>query len=229
MTIEGDVMKIGITGDTHGDKDFKQIYEAKKQGYTHIIITGDFGYIWDNSFKEQKRLNHIDKIGIKILFIDGNHENHPLINSYPTVDIFNGKAHKITENITHLIRGEIYTINNKKIFTFGGADSIDRIFRKEGKTWWPEEMPTKKEMDYGIYNLEKHNYEIDYIITHTIYTKGLLFTKGFPVTNSLVRYFDFIKNNTNFKHWYFGHMHVDITNDKLNTTCLYKKIIKINI
>ena len=44
-------MKIGITGDDHGDRDFRQIYNAKKLGITHLIVCGDFGHIWDGSYK----------------------------------------------------------------------------------------------------------------------------------------------------------------------------------
>lgn len=220
-------MKIGITGDTHGDKDFKQIYKAKKMGFTHIIIAGDFSYIWDNSFKENKRLDFLNKIGITILFVDGNHENHPLLNTYEVIDIFNGKAHKIRENIIHLTRGQIYNINNKRIFTFGGADSIDKLFRKKGKTWWAEEMPTKEEMEIGINNLKKNNYEVDYIITHTCSINGLLMVNGLPIIDQLVKYFNFINKQVSFKHWYFGHFHKDITSQKLKMTCIYNNIIEI--
>ena len=32
------------------------------------------------------------------------------------------------------------------MFTFGGADSIDKQFRKEGESWWTQEIPTEEEI-----------------------------------------------------------------------------------
>src|SRR5699024_12624046 len=36
-----------------------------------------------------------------------------------------GKVHKIRDSVIHLMRGEIFDIDNKKFFTFGGAKSHD--------------------------------------------------------------------------------------------------------
>lgn len=41
--------------------------------------------------------------------------------------------------IYHLMRGQVYNICNKSIFTFGGASSIDRNLRVDGVSWWKEE------------------------------------------------------------------------------------------
>lgn len=34
----GEKVKLGITGDTHGDLTFKRFFQARKLGYTHIIV-----------------------------------------------------------------------------------------------------------------------------------------------------------------------------------------------
>lgn len=39
----------------------------------------------------------------------------------------------------------------------GGGTSTDKVFRKEGVSWWKEEIPTKQEFDEAISNLDKHN------------------------------------------------------------------------
>lgn len=36
-----------------------------------------------------------------------------------------GKVHKIKSSIIHLMRGQVFSIAGKKIFTFGGAQSHD--------------------------------------------------------------------------------------------------------
>ena len=40
------------------------------------------------------------------------------------------------------------------------------MYRIKGLTWWPEELPSEEEMQNGIKNLEKHNWKVDYVITH---------------------------------------------------------------
>ena len=46
-----------------------------------------------------------------------------------------------------LKRGECYTIEGKTFFTFGGAYSIDRLLRKEGVSWWWQELPSPEEFN----------------------------------------------------------------------------------
>lgn len=37
------------------------------------------------------------------------------------------------------MRGEIYQINGRKIFTMGGVLSIDKEWRTPDKSWWTKE------------------------------------------------------------------------------------------
>lgn len=220
-------MLIGITGDTHGDLNFMQIYKARKLGVTHFIVCGDFGYIWDGSNKEQRRLDYLNKIGIKILFLDGNHENHVLLNEYPISEMYDGKVHKIRDNIIHLIRGEVYNIDGNKYFVFGGANSTDIEFRKEGKSWWKEEKPNNEDKQNAYKNLSKHNFEVDYILTHTCYPVALNYVGGDMRVDDVSNYLNFIRCTVKFKYWFFGHMHINYNILDFNTRCVYKDIILI--
>lgn len=222
-------MRIGITGDTHGDLKFNQIYEARRMGITDLIICGDFGYIWDGSLKEQKQINYMSKIGINIYFIDGNHENHEILNSLPVSTMFGGKVHKIRNNIVHLMRGEVYTINNKKFFAFGGANSTDKEWRVEGKSWWKEECPSEEEMQYARENLKKHDNKIDYILTHTCYPVALDYVGGDWRIDEVANFLNEIKHTVDFRHWVFGHMHINYNILKENTRCLYKEISELDL
>lgn len=220
-------MRIGITGDTHGDLNFKKIFQARRLGIDTLIITGDFGYIWNGDLTEQKRLNYLNKIGVRVLFCDGNHENFHVLNAYPTTEMYGGRVHKIRDNIIHLIRGEIYSIDNKSFFVFGGAKSTDKEWRVEGKSWWEEEMPSEAEKQYGLTNLEKHGNKVDYIITHTCYPNALLRVGGSYRIDGLSDFFNQIRVTVDYKYWYFGHMHIDFNIIDLNTKCLYRDIIEI--
>lgn len=153
-----------------------------------------------------------------------------LLALYPVVDYCGGKAHKIRDNIYHLMRGYVFTFEDKKFFAFGGARSHDvdgGIFEPEDKvgiakakksfkpfrinhvSWWKEEMPSENEMNEGIKNLEKVNYEVDFVITHCLPTQILKMRWWFMESDELTRYFDTILQNLKFSLWYAGHYHVE--------------------
>lgn len=92
------------------------------------------------------------------LFIDGNHENFDRLNKYPEIDMFGGKVGKIEEGIYHLKRGYVYEIQECKILTFGGANSIAKHTLTEGVDWWKEEKFNYNESNRAFDNLEKHNF-----------------------------------------------------------------------
>ncbi len=123
-------MSIYITGDCHADfskfstKRFPEQKELNRNDY--VIVCGDFG-IWYDNPEERYWLDWLSKKAFTILFVDGNHENFDRLNSieFPVVSFCGGKAHKIRENIYHLMRGYIFNLCGKKIFSFGGASSHD--------------------------------------------------------------------------------------------------------
>lgn len=165
------------------------------------------------------------------LFIDGNHENHPLLNSYPVEEWHGGKVHKIADNVIHLMRGQVYEIDGHTFFTMGGASSIDKAKRIEGISWWPEEMPSKEELQEGMDNLEKHDFKVDYVLTHCApeqYLKNMgmkSMKKKYDYTpNTLTNFFTYLltKWNLEFGHWYFGHYHNDESKGKFHL--LYQNI-----
>lgn len=227
---------IYITGDLHGDidihklntKKFPQQYNLTKNDY--LIVLGDFGLVWDNSKQEKYWQKWLSDKPWTTLFIDGNHECYDILDSFP-VEIWNGgKVHKVTDSIIHLMRGQIFNIDNKQFFTFGGAESHDKIYRKEGKSWWSRELPSKEEMQEGIDVLYNNDFKIDYILSHTCPSDVLPYI-GFDYgVNELERYLNHIKfrldkNQINYK-WYFGHYHKD-KEIQDNFRCVYRNIFKL--
>lgn len=223
---------IYITGDTHGPID---IHKLNKRYFDdsnltkddYLIICGDFGLVWDNSPEEKYWLDWLNEKNYTTLFIDGNHENHSLLNSYP-IEIWNGgKVHRIRDSILHLMRGQIFTLDSHTFFTMGGADSVDKDWRTPGKSWWPEEMPSNDEYEEAIQNLKLHNHQVDYIITHTAPTSIVnQLIPGIKPPNQLTDVLEAIKIGTKYKHWYFGHFHDDRDIDEKHTL-LYHNIIPL--
>lgn len=194
-----------------------------------LMICGDFGYIFKGDKDEDKFLDYIEKeADFDIVFVDGNHENFPKIYSYPIEQWNNGKVHRVRNNIRHLMRGEIYTINSKTFFVFGGGYSIDkekrldyeRIYHR--RIWWKKEFPTKQEIDNAYKNLEKYNWKVNYIITHSAPTNILPMVSEFfisslkadvDIVNSTL---EDIRQKVEFDHWYFGHYHGNKEFDKFS-------------
>ena len=234
---------IYITGDTHGT--FKRINSRNIPTWTsmtrddYLIICGDFGGVWDTTVSDEEYRNMMElaHCPFTILFVDGNHENFDRLERYPVVEFCGGKAHKIKDNIYHLMRGEYYEIDGKTFWVFGGARSHDisdgildfdeipigkeietlrlwndtkRFFRIKNISWWEREMPSKEEMDYGRKNLEKHGNKVDYIITHDAptYVASRLIRGRFEKDN-LTDFLEEIAGRTSFRGWFFGHYHKD--------------------
>jgi predicted phosphodiesterase len=181
-------MAVYITGDTHGERGrflyTDTPFEQKASEGDTLIICGDFGYIFDNSPAEREFLDVFVKKPYVTCFVDGNHENFDVLNSYPVEQCFGGDVHVIKRDeagkpkLVHLMRGQVFEIEGKKIFAFGGAYSIDKPCRAVGRSWWPEEMPNDSEYKIAIDNLKKYDFKVDYIITHTApLNKMFLLTK----------------------------------------------------
>ncbi|MDP4119236.1 MAG: metallophosphoesterase family protein [Bacillota bacterium] len=219
---------ICITGDTHIPIDIGKLstkrFPAQKvlTKEDYLIICGDFGGVWDNSNEEKYWIKWLCKKNFTTIFIDGNHENYSLLNELPVVPF----AHKINDGIYHLIRGEVFTIDNKKIFTFGGASSHDRQCRKEGINWWKEEVPSEGEYIKAIHNLDICNWKVDYIITHCIASSIQRQIDSTYDENELTDFLDMINNKLSYKKWFFGHYHLDKEVDQQHTV-IFNRIIAI--
>lgn len=227
---------IFVTGDLHGNYDISKLssknwIESKcSTRDDYLIILGDFGLIWNNTQSKDEKywLDWLNNKPYTTLFLDGNHENHVILSNYPTIKKFNGEARQIQENIFHLKRGEVYTIDNQKIFIMGGATSIDKAWRTPWISWWVDEIPTREEFHHALDNIEKHKY-VDFILSHACpesikenFLPGIKHDLNCPVE----KFLDIVKEDLNYKKWYFGHYHQDKQLDNKHI-CLYHKIIQL--
>lgn len=200
-----------VTGDVHADmKDFNSRPYGRLKKDDAVIVCGDFGILWDGSKAEQKNIRSIGKKHHGTYFIDGSHENFDLLAGYPVTPWNGGKAQVISGNLVHLMRGQVYLLGGKKVFTFGGGESPDKEMRTERQGWWREELPSQEEMDEGIRNLEQAGWEVDYIFTHdapTIFKK--LMDSDDADLNVLNVYLEGIREKLKYRKWIFGNYHIN--------------------
>lgn len=221
-----------ITGDTHGTFDLAKLKTyclTHKTDDKYILILGDCGVCFHNGLKDEIIKKALEGLPCKnILFLDGNHENFDLLNSYEVKEWNGGKVHFISDKIIHLMRGQVYEIEKKKWFVFGGGNSIDKQWRIEGRSWWRDEMPSKEEYEEGLNNLEKTGNKVDYILTHTAPYSicRQLVNHMYSGEEELQQYFDVIKDAVEFKEWYFGHWHMDRTIENFHAMFNLVKEIK---
>ncbi len=203
-----------VTGDMHGDiKRFSDPALKKLKKGDILIVCGDFGFIWDGSRKEAANIRRLQKKKYDICFIDGTHENFDALNALPVTTWEGGKVHEIAPNIRHLMRGQIFKIDNMTYFTMGGGESPDIDIRFETNSWSKDEFPSRDEMIEGANNLEALNCKVDFIITHEppVKVKSFLKLKDGEQTavNGLNSYFEELAGVCTYRRWFFGSLHLD--------------------
>lgn len=249
-----------VTGDTHGDfrrfnsTRFPLGRELTKNDY--VFILGDFGGVWDyrgENKHETYWLNWLNDKSWTTCFVDGNHENFSRLNALPVEEWNGGKVHKVRDSVIHLMRGEVFNIENKKFFTFGGASSHDihdgildpdapdfkkiyreyrrehKQFRVKNRGWWSEENPSEEEFLNACYNLDQNDWKVDYVLAHTVpdFIQSHLY--GYYVTDETSRFLtNFVQTGLDFEKFYAGHHHINHT-VFLKYNLLYEKIEEIGV
>ena len=233
-------------------KNFPEQRELTKDD--HVIICGDFGGVWnknEESKKEKALLDWLDDKNFTTLFVDGNHENFDRLYEYPEEKWHGSRVQKIRPSVIHLMRGQIFELERKKFFTFGGASSHDidggilepddPDFKKKKKqldrgwqpyrinhvSWWKQELPSEAEMEEGRRNLTKYGNQVDYIVTHCCSSSTqVLLGGGRYQSDLLTDYLEEIRPTVSFREWFFGHYH-DNQNVSAEEILIYEQVIRI--
>ena len=175
----------------------------------------------------------MDQRSFTTVFIPGNHDNYDRLMSdeFP-VRVWNkGLVKEIRPSVLMLLRGEVYEIEGKKLFSFGGGKSHDisdgildsedpewrnkekllkrsgkRLYRVKGISWWENELPLQSEMDHGLEKLEQYQWKVDYVITHCA-PSAVQRMMGINREDVLTDYLDQIRDRLDYGKWFFGHYH----------------------
>ena len=222
----------------------------------YLIILGDFGLPFfdgdrkapDSDPKKKKKkkkkkaernedyakwMKFLRKKPYTILWLDGNHDNHAFWKKQPVSKMFGGRVqiHPDAKNVIHLLRGEVYAIDGKRIFTFGGAASHDRAYREEGLNWWKEETAQQDEITYAYHNLASCRNQVDYILTHT--PPDCVMRPLLQNADKMERYvpdrtaffLDTLLPTVQYRAWLCGHLHMDTLVPERALGVLYQNVL----
>ena len=200
---------IYITGDIHGDKSrFKAARKAGIRKGDTLLVCGDFGFVWDGSREEKKLLKWIGKRRYQVLFVDGSNENHRLLAEYPEAELCSGRARAISGRLHMLLRGELYEIEGKRVFAFGGGDSLERYAQNQNDALL---LPSEEELANARRHLAEAGGEVDLIVTHDAPAKLRQFIdiENLDDLTHLQAFLEEVSRTVKFKRWYIGKYHLN--------------------
>lgn len=135
--------RVWVCGDWHGNVGWLQTVlpamHRLDRGVATILHAGDW-------WMEPDSVDYwCERVGIeRVLVTLGNHEPYdqcvPLLAAYP------GEAVRISKVVWLLPRPWRFEVFGREFLSLGGAASVDRRWRTEGKDWWPDERITDEQV-----------------------------------------------------------------------------------
>ncbi|ROO84524.1 calcineurin-like phosphoesterase family protein [Actinocorallia herbida] len=136
-----------MAGDWHGNSSWahrviRALPELLPEESPRLVLhCGDFG-VWPGGEKFLRKVDRaLAEVDGVLGFVDGNHEDFSALHAAPR---FEGKG-AVRERIWHLRRGHRWTWHGRTWLALGGAVSLDRSFRVQGRNWWADEEITRAE------------------------------------------------------------------------------------
>jgi predicted phosphodiesterase len=205
-----------IHGDFHCIEKFCHKNKDKKK--INLIQIGDFGAGFDFGMSGQfiQKMDYLNNIlaeyNVTCYVLRGNHDDP---------QYFTGTYENYWCNLKLMPDYSVVEIEGKRVLMVGGAVSIDRLGRTEGKSWWPDEVFVLDEEKL------KNIKNIDLVATHTsprfcypTEFNNLVYSFAYydePLLGELTReremitrMYEILKENGNpMEMWFYGHFHAE--------------------
>ncbi|MDQ0259548.1 metallophosphoesterase [Sinomonas atrocyanea] len=155
-----------VAGDWHGDIQIARhtVRVLGRLGIKTLFHVGDLAVRWPGREKGKfdRRLEHeLASAGVQFLFADGNHDNHKELRGLP---LQADGTRRLSDHVSYIPRGTVLEVGELRIGALGGAYSVDRKWRTEGKDLWADlEEPTALEAELLI-----SRGPIDVLICHDV-------------------------------------------------------------
>ena len=152
-------------GDIHGNTlAIEQIDRvAVEQEAATVIQVGDFGARWTKQDCSVVEYFENNPVGPEWITCGGNHDNWDVWFELAKEQGFPGKV-QLAPRCFWATRNSVMVLEGKKHVFFGGAESMDKHTRVEGKSWWCRETPSYEEFTKLTQVLDTEKPEI--VVTH---------------------------------------------------------------
>ena len=221
---------IYVTGDCHGNfRRFQSDCFPEQANMTKddtVIIAGDCGGVWFGDSRDDETLDWLERLPFTLAFVCGNHENYDALERYPVAEWHGGKVHRVRPHVLHLMRGQIFELESYRFFTMGGAKSHDTNHRINHISWWRQELPSDEEYIEALQNLERYNWQVDYIITHCAPTCIALMGSRHNEADRLTDFLQDVQKRAKYHYWLFGHYHDNKAVDEKHIL-LWEQIVRV--
>lgn len=141
-----------FVGDVHGDTDFltRAVDLALEVEADRIIQLGDLGFGWPGHKGHQfmADLAFFAK-RMPIWWVPGNHESYSALEDMGG-SIAGDEPEELFEGFFNLPRGCRFPLGASTALAIGGAASIDKHWRVEGESWWPQESIDPEDVERCI-------------------------------------------------------------------------------
>jgi hypothetical protein len=141
-------MRILLVGDLHGDT-LAMIETVTHAADVHadlILQLGDFGF-WPRDEPGRKFLRQtearLELVGLPLWWVSGNHEDLKALETRP---IGSDGRRQVSDHVWHLPNGYRWVWCGTRWVAAGGAVSVDRYGRKEGVSWFRDEVLSDAEV-----------------------------------------------------------------------------------
>ena len=142
------VKRVLLAGDWHGNQAWASACFglAAQHRCDAVVQLGDFG-LWPG--REDSWLDHVEAeavaAGVELVWIDGNHENHDLLDRWKLEADPQGLV-RMRPHVRWATRGARWEWSGVRFGALGGAVSIDRFLRRSGVNWWEQEAVTESDV-----------------------------------------------------------------------------------
>ena len=214
-------MNIHLLGDLHGGEDAaafeRYLWDADPEDL--LILLGDVSLAFDGSERNRAFTERFLALPHRIAIVDGNHENHPFLRSFPEETAFGGRVHRLSGSIVYLKRGEIFEIGGHSFFVMGGCKSSRKW--KEMGLCYAHEDPDEQECAAGRAALAARGNCVDFILTHK-YIGSWTQPPQCPLEHVIAH----LDAEVDFSHWYSAHFHRNEVLDERHTV-VFDRLVTI--
>ena len=171
-------------------------FDIKKEDY--VVLLGNIGY------PNEETIKYLTTFPFTTLFLEGLSDNTNKLYKLEEIDWNGGKVHKIADNVLHLIRCNLYTIEGKTIFAIGGDVTYNRDMLRRDIDYYTKECPSKDELDEAVKVLTTAAYKVNYILSTIPDSRTMLQFDSNLHPNDLSNWMFDMSNKVIYDRWYFG-------------------------